>query len=53
MKIALLSLSIAVLGFFALQALPEPGARPQLAMHSSDAEDKAATPRPVIVRGRH
>ena len=53
----LLSLSIAVLGYFALQYLPERGHAPRLAANSSNASETTAPPTPSavpgIARGRH
>ena len=42
MKIVLCSLSIAVLGYFALQTLPALNAPPRLAANSTDVADDAS-----------
>jgi hypothetical protein len=57
MKIVMLSLSIGILGYFALASLPEPSGPPRLAASSqvaseiAPAEDNARDT--LVVRGRH
>ncbi len=52
MKIVLLSLSIAILGYFALQSLPLRDHNPRLASNSSEPTSDASTPLPQVHRAR-